>query len=157
MSNKITFRYLSFQELSLELLYQILALRQEVFVVEQNCPYLDADGNDQQSFHLVGFDENHKLVAYARVLPKGMAYKEYVSFGRVLSKGKSRSQGIGKALVKQLMREIEMQYGSKIDVKISAQTYLIKFYESYGFETVGEEYLEDDIPHIGMLYKGGNV
>ncbi|MEL7123693.1 MAG: GNAT family N-acetyltransferase [Bacteroidota bacterium] len=156
MSDQLTFKYLSFQELSLELLYQILALRQEVFVVEQNCPYLDADGNDQHSFHLVGFDENYKLVAYARVLPKGMTYKDYVSFGRVLSKGRNRSQGIGKALVKQLMREIDMQYGA-IDLKISAQTYLIKFYEAFGFETVGEEYLEDDIPHVGMIYQGRNV
>lgn len=139
-----------FSELSLEELYQIMVLRQEVFVVEQDCPYLDADGKDQSSFHLMGRDEKGKLVAYTRLVPKGISYEKYPSIGRVVTSSSVRGRGVGKELM-----EVSIEWCEKIwsgaSVKISAQTYLKKFYESLGFEQVGEGYLEDDIPHIPML------
>ncbi len=148
----IWFSYLPFQELSLQQLYQIMQLRQEVFVVEQNCPYLDADGKDQVGYHLMGQDTNSQLMAYTRLLPKGISYEQYVSIGRVVTSPKTRGTGIGKLLMQESLKAIEALFPAT-DIKISAQCYLIKFYESFGFQTVGESYLEDDIPHIAMIRK----
>lgn len=148
----IRFSYLPFQELSLQQLYQIMQLRQEVFVVEQNCPYLDADGKDQVGYHLMGQDTNGQLMAYTRLLPKGISYEQYVSIGRVVTSPKTRGTGMGKLLMQESLKAIEALFPAT-DIKISAQSYLIKFYESFGFQTVGESYLEDDIPHIAMIKK----
>lgn len=146
----MTFLCRHFNELSLVQLYALLALRQEVFVVEQDCPYLDADGKDQQAYHLMGFDDSGRLVAYARLLPRGISYPEYSSIGRVITAEKIRGKGMGKRLMEEsIHRCLQLYEGDRI--KISAQIYALPFYQSLGFEPVGEEYLEDDIPHIGMV------
>ena len=129
-----------------------MVLRQTVFVVEQDCVYLDADGNDEKAWHLMGFDEHQQLTAYTRLLPKGTTYENYPAFGRVVTSSSVRGQGVGRELMEQTLIWMEKIFPGE-DVKISAQCYLEKFYKSLGFETVGEEYLEDGIPHYPMLRK----
>ncbi len=126
-----------------------MVLRQEVFVVEQNCPYLDADGKDKYSWHVLGYDEKGKLAAYARIVFPGVSYKE-VAIGRVVSSQAHRRTGAGKELMREAIKTIKTIYG-KVPVRISAQTYLVKFYSEFGFVSTGKEYLEDDIPHTEML------
>ena len=138
----------AFNELSAEEMYTVLCVRQEVFVLEQECLYLDADGKDRKSFHLMGFDGN-ELMAYARIVEPGVSYKE-VSIGRILSSKKARGTGAGVELMNQALTRIEEIYG-KVPVRISAQSYLEKFYKKFGFEPTGKEYLEDEIPHMEML------
>lgn len=152
MSYPITLHYscLPFHRLSLEELYAIMALRQEVFVVEQNCPYLDADGKDQPAHHLLGYSDKGALLAYSRLLPSGVSYAGYPSFGRVATAPSIRGGGQGRALMEKTLEWMERLYGRQA-IKISAQSYLISFYRSLGFQAVGEEYLEDGIPHIGMV------
>ena len=133
-------------------LYEIMALRQEVFVVEQNCPYLDADGKDQQSWHLMGRDAAGKLVVYTRLLPKGLAYPEYPSIGRVVSSPAARGTGAGKILMERSVEMCLHLFGD-MPIKIGAQSYLLRFYEGFGFVSTGEEYLEDGIPHTKMIRK----
>lgn len=149
----IHFSCLSFDQLSLNQLYDIMALRQEVFVVEQDCPYLDADGKDLTSYHLMGTTGDGQLIAYARIIPQGISYPTYVSLGRIVSAHTHRRKGIGKRLMKACLEYTEQLFPGE-PIKISAQTYLIRFYENFGFQTVGETYLEDDIPHIAMVKKG---
>ena len=129
-------------------LYEILRLRQEVFIIEQNCNYLDADNYDKQSLHLMGYKKN-QLIAYMRILPEKVLYLN-TSFGRILVKKEYRDLGIGKELLK---RGIDLCSPNKTIV-MSAQLYLIKFYQIFGFKSVGEEYLEDEIPHIKMIRNG---
>ncbi len=148
----MTFQCLSFNELSLTQLYSIMQLRQEVFIVEQNCPYLDADGKDADSWHLVSWNDKEEATSYLRLLPKGMTYPDYASIGRVVTSDKIRGTGAGKKLMKEALIWVEKIFPG-IPVKISAQSYLVNFYEELGFETVGEEYLEDNIPHIGMVFR----
>ena len=148
----INFICKKFNELTLQELYDCMMLRQEVFVVEQECPYLDADGNDEASWHLMGFDENNKLIAYARLLPKGITYEKYPAFGRVVTSPSMRGKGIGRKLMEETLNWMEQLFPNE-DVKISAQCYLEKLYKSLGFEIVGEEYLEDGIPHYPMMRK----
>ncbi|MBN8681282.1 MAG: GNAT family N-acetyltransferase [Chitinophagales bacterium] len=133
-------------------LYEIMALRQEVFVVEQNCPYLDADGKDLQSWHLMGRDAAGKLVVYTRLLPKGLAYPEYPSIGRVVSSPAARGTGAGKILMERSVEMCLHLFGD-MPIKIGAQSYLLRFYEGFGFVSTGEEYLEDGIPHTKMVRK----
>ncbi len=140
-----------FDELTAVELYAIMQLRNEVFVVEQNCVYQDADDKDQQSFHFCGW-LNNTLVAYSRILPIGLAYEKYASIGRVISSPKYRGTGIGKQLVQNAIEQTYNLYPIA-QIKISAQLYLKKFYESFGFKQDGEDYLEDNIPHIPMLLK----
>ena len=140
----------SFQGLSLEELYAIMQLRQEVFVVEQNCPYLDADDKDQDAWHLMGWNKDRKLIAYTRLLPKGIAYKDYVAIGRVVTSHSVRGSGAGKDLMQETINQANVLFEYP-KIKISAQSYLVRFYESFGFESIGEEYLEDNIPHIAMI------
>jgi ElaA protein len=144
------FHICTFQELQLEELYAFMALRQEVFVVEQDCPYLDADGKDQLGWHVMLFDETDKLSAYTRLLPPGVSYEKYSSIGRVVSSEHVRGKGYGKAVMEHSIQAIKELF-PEASIKISAQTYLLKFYNELGFQEVGEEYLEDDIPHIGMI------
>ncbi len=154
----IEFTCKPFAELTVYELYDVMALRQEVFVIEQNCPYLDADGKDLKGWHLMGrqiSDENTEggaLVVYTRLLPKGVSYDDYASIGRVVSSSSVRGSGAGKILMQQSIEMMEKLYPND-PVKIGAQTYLLKFYESLGFESTGEEYLEDDIPHTSMILK----
>ena len=140
----------SFQDLDKEELYKFLQLRIEVFVVEQNCPYQDCDHKDKLSFHLLGY-YNGVLVAYLRIVDPGISFKE-VSIGRVVTKAKYRGQGLGKVLMLKAIESVIRLYDSHA-IRISAQQYLTPFYESLNFITVGEGYLEDDIPHIEMIHK----
>jgi ElaA protein len=141
-----------FEELSLKELYEIGRLRQEVFVLEQNCPYVDFDGKDYFCYHLMGMDDLGKLVAYSRIVPKGVSYDDYISIGRVITSGLVRKSGLGRILMQESISACEKLFG-KSDIKISAQTYLLKFYQSLDFESTGKEYLEDDIPHTEMIRK----
>lgn len=138
---------ITFSKLSLQQLYDILQLRSEVFVVEQDCVYQDVDGNDQISTHILGYD-NDILVVYARILPPNTYFKE-ASIGRVIVKESHRKHSYGNLLMKYCI-DIVKKHFPKAIIKISAQQYLIKFYQSHGFETEGEGYLEDGIPHIAM-------
>lgn len=144
------FECLAFDQLSVFQLYDLMALRQEVFVVEQNCPYLDCDGIDVKSWHLLGLNEKGNLLSYARLIPKDLVYDGYVSFGRVVSSPAVRRSGAGRALVDKAIEESYRLFG-KEPIQIGAQSYLLNFYQSFGFQPVGEEYLEDGIPHIHMI------
>lgn len=144
------FTCLPFKSLSNEQLYEILAARLEVFVVEQNCPYQDCDGKDLQSWHLMGRDEKGTLVSYTRLLPPGVAYEGYASIGRVLTRDSVRGTGAGKILLEKSIEMCGQLFGDHA-VKIGAQSYLLKFYEGFGFQSTGEEYLEDGIPHTKMV------
>ncbi len=137
----------SFNEFSIHELYEILQLRSEVFVVEQDCVYQDVDGKDQKSLHVFGF-KNDKIVAYTRIFKPGDYFKN-ASIGRVVVASKERKYGYGHDLIKASIEAVKTHF--KVDkITISAQVYLKKFYESHGFKQVGEEYLEDGIPHIKM-------
>jgi ElaA protein len=149
MSGQIFWSIKAFSELSVTELYDIFRLRMEVFVVEQNCPYQDADGKDQYASHLMGRNVDEELIAYARIFPCGITFDE-VSIGRVITSGKARSTGAGKMLMEKAITLSRLIYGNQ-PVRIGAQSYLIKFYKSFGFEVVSEEYLEDNIPHVEML------
>ncbi len=139
-----------FDYLTLQRLYAIMALRQEVFVVEQNCPYLDADGKDIEAWHLSGWLPDGRLGAYARLLPPGLVYEAYPAIGRIVSAPAARGAGLGRALVQQAIEECYRLFGYE-PIRIGAQLYLLEFYQSFGFEPVGDEYLEDGIPHIEMV------
>ena len=138
----------AFKELSVHELYAAMRLRQEVFIVEQNCPYLDADGKDLKSYHLMGY-LNNELVAYSRIVPPGVSYEE-VSIGRVVTATEHRKMAYGVQLMNESIRQIDKAYGP-VPIRIGAQLYLKRFYESFGFAQQGEPYLEDGIPHIIML------
>jgi ElaA protein len=137
-----------FEELTPYQLYAILQLRNEVFVVEQNCVFQDADDKDQGSFHFMGF-HNNKLVAYTRLVPPGISY-EQSSIGRVVTSPSIRRSGGGKELMQQSINAMYNLFG-KQPIKIGAQLYLKKFYESFGFKQTGDVYDEDGIDHIYML------
>jgi ElaA protein len=141
-----------FSDLSLIELYRILQLRQEVFILEQICPYLDCDNKDLNSFHVLGKDDFGIIHAYCRILDAGVSYKEYSSIGRVVTSSEYRKSGEGRNLMNYALKETIRIYPKK-NIKISAQCYISHFYESLGFVKVGEEYLEDDIPHIAMIYE----
>ncbi len=128
-----------------------MVLRQEVFVVEQNCPFVDADGKDQQSWHLTGYNEGGKLVAYVRLLPEGLAYEGYTSIGRVINCASVRGTGVGKVLMQRSIEETNKLFGKEFPIKIGAQCYLERFYASFGFASQGEPYLEDGIEHLTMV------
>lgn len=140
----------AFAELTLTELYAVMQLRQEVFIVEQNCPYLDADGKDFKCFHLMCFDQN-LLVAYCRILPAGVSYDE-PSIGRVITADRVRNTGLGKLLMQKAIEHVELLFG-RTPIRIGAQAYLKTFYEQFGFEDMQQPYLEDGIPHLIMLRK----
>lgn len=139
-----------FNELNIEEIYKILALRNEIFIVEQECPYLDCDDKDLNSYHLF-LRENGEIVSYLRILEKGVSYDE-ISIGRVAVKKSYRGKGISRKMMLKAIEFIENNL-SENTIKIQAQAYLLDFYSSLGFKAVSEEYLEDNIPHIDMIYK----
>jgi ElaA protein len=139
----------TFAELTVDELYAILRLRSEVFVVEQNCIFLDLDNNDQKAFHTIGFIAE-EVVATTRLFDKDIMYDGYQSIGRVVSAPKHRGLSIGKALMQYSISECERLFG-KGPIKIGAQLYLKKFYSEQGFEQSGEVYIEDEIDHIPMI------
>lgn len=136
-----------FEDLTPYQLYAILQLRNEVFVVEQNCVFQDADDKDQDSHHLMGF-LNNKLAAYTRLVPTGVVYPE-MSIGRVITAGTVRRMGAGKELMKQSIEYCYRLFG-KGPIRIGAQLYLKSFYEAFGFHQISDVYLEDGIEHIYM-------
>lgn len=139
-----------FNELNIEEIYKILALRNEIFIVEQECPYLDCDDKDLNSYHLF-LRENGEIVSYLRILEKGVSYDE-ISIGRVAVKKSYRGKGISRKMMQKAIEFIENNL-SENTIKIQAQAYLLDFYSSLGFKAVSDEYLEDNIPHIDMIYK----
>lgn len=139
-----------FNELLPSELYAILRLRNEVFVVEQNCVFQDADNRDQECWHLMGYIDND-LAAYTRLLPAGLMYEE-ASIGRVVTSPAFRRKGLGKELMEESIHSLYKLFG-KQNIRIGAQLYLKRFYEEFQFEQVSEMYLEDGIPHIYMVKK----
>lgn len=137
-----------FNELSTEELYQILRLRSEVFVVEQDCVYQDVDNKDQKALHIMGIKDG-EVVAYTRVFEPG-DYFDNVSIGRVVVSQDQRKYGLGKQIMQASLAAIDQKFPDK-PIEISAQSYLLKFYTELGFNPIGEEYLEDGIPHRRML------
>jgi len=148
----VTWQCSPFNELTPGELYAAMQARQRVFVVEQQCPYLDADGSDHLALHLLGWrntPDGLVLSAYARLFPPGTKYKE-ASIGRVMTNPDARASGLGKSLMSEaLQRVAEAEWG--IAVRIQAQMYLEGFYEEFGFRRVTEPYTEDDIWHVDML------
>lgn len=145
----IHWRLLAFNELSNHDLYALLALRESIFIVEQDVPYADIDGKDLHCTHLLGCLHG-ELVAYMRILPVGLFEAGFFSIGRVVLKQDLRSTGIGHELVRQGMQHLDSIRGN-VPVKISSQLYLKNFYSRFGFVAVGEMYIEDRIPHIAMV------
>lgn len=144
----IIWKIKSFKELSSQELYAILKVRQEVFIVEQTCFYLDADSYDQKALHLWAEKEG-QIVAYCRIFNEGIKYPE-TSIGRVLTHPSARNLSLGKTLMSFALQAIETQFKTR-KCRISAQDYLLKFYSSFGFTDTGKKYLEDDIPHTEMV------
>ena len=144
----IEWRFKSYDDLSKTEFHDIMIIRQEVFIVEQNCPYQDADDKDKLSHHLLGYVKN-ELVAYLRLVKPGISYKE-MSFGRIVITPNFRNKGLGKALMNEGILQSNKLYGTNTN-RISAQSHLVPFYEKFGFKSTGKEYLEDGIPHTEML------
>lgn len=135
-----------FQELTLEELYAILKLRIAVFVVEQNCPYLEADGNDQEAIHL-WLEDEEGIQAYLRVLDRGVK-SEHVSIGRVISM--KRRTGLGTRLLQEGIRAAKEFFGAD-KIYVESQVYAKGLYEKQGFRVVSDEFLDDGIPHVQMI------
>ena len=146
----MTWYCVAFDGLSLTDLYDLMRLRQEVFVVEQNCVYLDADGYDQNARHLLGRDGEGQLVACLRLFAPGVKYPNEASIGRVCTAASLRRTGLGRELMRRGIAEAERLWPG-CGIRISAQAYLLNFYESLGFATASEPYDEDGIPHVEMV------
>jgi ElaA protein len=144
-----------FDDLTPHELYSILQLRNEVFVVEQNCVYQDADDKDRSSYHFTGWI-NDRPIAYARLLPKGAVYEDYVSIGRVVVSPSARGTGIGKELIQRSIEQANTLFGT-VPIKIGAQIYLKIFYSEFGFQQTSDIYLEDGIEHIEMIRYNHNT
>lgn len=138
----------TFKQLTTDELYALLQLRSEVFVVEQDCVYQDIDYKDQKALHVLGF-KNQKLVAYTRIFKPG-DYFDKASIGRVIVSEKERTHRYGYDIMEASIKAVN-DYYNETKIKISAQVYLKTFYNNLGFKAVGEEYLEDGIPHLGMV------
>ncbi|MEX0997177.1 MAG: GNAT family N-acetyltransferase [Flavobacteriaceae bacterium] len=143
----LDFQTKPFSKLTINELYDILQLRSEVFVVEQDCVYQDIDGKDEKALHMFAY-KNKVLVAYARLFGPG-DYFEDASIGRVIIKENERKYGYGHQLMEAANKAVEAHFNAS-KIHLSAQQYLIKFYNTHGYKEVGEGYLEDGIPHIGM-------
>lgn len=139
-----------FNQLTTKELYEILKVRAEVFVVEQQCIFQELDSKDEVSYHLF-IEDNSEIIAYLRILPPNISYSE-AAIGRVLTKAEHRKKGISRKLVQNAINFVTDSLGEQT-IRISAQAYLLKFYNDLGFESVSEVYLEDGIEHIEMLYK----
>lgn len=143
-------KVLEFSDLTNSELYEIISLRERVFVVEQNCPYLDCDGKDLLSKHLCLYNEA-QLVAYARLVPPDETYQAW-SVGRVVVAPEFRGVNLGKQLMRAAIDHLEKTVHTD-KIVISAQQYLLRFYNELGFKEEGAGYLEDDIPHVKMVYR----
>tara|TARA_B100000767_G_scaffold275769_1_gene315327 strand:- start:14244 stop:14717 length:474 start_codon:yes stop_codon:yes gene_type:complete len=147
----LTFFQKKFDTLSPKELHDIYALRTEVFVVEQDCVFQDIDGKDPNSIHVLGV-KNEKLVAYARILNKGLSYPDYASIGRIVVSPLYRGNKVGHHLVDFSIKTTQKTY-EQTPIKISAQVHLENFYKKHHFKATGENYLEDGILHIAMIYE----
>lgn len=139
-----------FEELKSEEMYEIFKIRNEVFVVEQQCIYQDCDNKDRNAYHLFAL-KNGRVAAYLRILDKGISYDE-ISIGRVIVGREYRGKGLAKEMMLKAIEFIESNL-NETTIRISAQQYLLNFYKSLGFDQVSDVYLEDNIPHVEMLYK----
>ena len=148
MTETVKFQVKTFEQLTKEQLYEILRLRAEVFVVEQDCPYQDVDGKDQKALHVLGYHDD-KLMAYTRIFKAGDYFKN-ASIGRVVVKKSFRESAYGKQLMQVSIEAVQSHFLVEI-IEISAQKYLTRFYTVLGFVPTGEEYLEDGIPHLRMI------
>jgi len=137
-----------FKELTTEQLYDVLALRSEVFVVEQNCVFLDIDGLDRQTWHLLGQGDDGQLLAYVRLIPPGIKAPDAL-IGRVVTAPAARGGGTGRQLMNEALAQCERLWPGQ-PITLHAQAHLELFYGSFGFTPVGEQYMEDGIPHIEM-------
>ena len=149
MTSELQWSVKTLDEMSALEWHRCMQLRCEVFVVEQNCPYQEADHKDEQSLHIYANTPDGSVVAYARAPLPGVSYPE-VAIGRVVTSPALRGQGMGNVLMDKTLEAIAQRLG-EVPIRISAQAYLERFYAGYGFASVGEPYLEDDIPHIEML------
>lgn len=154
MADTITWQIDYFKDLDIYKLYNMLYLRAEVFVFEQNCPYLDVDNKDPKALHVQGY-VGEKLVAYCRLFKPG-DYFEEASIGRVVVAADYRKYGYGHQLMEKGI-ELQASLLNETQITISAQLYLKKFYESHGFVQTTDTYLEDDIPHIQMKLNKQNI
>jgi ElaA protein len=154
----LTWRLAPYAELTLDELYALLRLRSLVFVVEQQCPFLDLDGDDDRAWHLLGWGAaagaggGPLLAAYARLFAPGVKYAE-ASIGRVVSHPDARRTGAGRALMAEAVRRVDA-LAPGAPVRIGAQKYLERFYASFGFARAGDDYLEDGIVHLEMVRPG---
>ena len=154
MSNSpIRFTCKPYSGLSLDELYELMVLRQRVFVVEQACAYQDADGRDKDAYHLVGQDEDGRLVAYARLLPGGAPHADRCFIGRIVTHPDYRGKGIGAQLLQQSIEHCQRLFGDARSIWLSAQVHLTDWYGRFGFVPSGKAYLEDGIPHIQLKMK----
>ena len=148
-STSVTWQCRHFSQLSTGNIYEILRVRNEVFVVEQNCPYQDCDNKDLDAMHITGHMQNN-LVAYTRIISPGISFPGAASIGRVLTVPNARKKEIGKALMKYSIQQCESLY-QNFPIVIAAQLYLEKFYMEFDFKRFGENFLEDNIPHLPMF------
>jgi ElaA protein len=147
---EVQWRACAFDQLGVRELNNIFMARQMVFSLEQNCVYLDADGHDEQAWHVAAWSSEHRVpLAYARIIPPGIKYAE-PSIGRVITTSAARGTGLGRELVKRSIAQCRELFPGR-GIRISAQSRLERFYESFGFIVQGEQYMEDDIPHTEML------
>ena len=140
----------TFEEFTIDELYDVMQLRSEVFVVEQDCVYQDLDGKDRKALHVIGTKDG-RIIAYTRCFEPGYYFEE-AAIGRVVVAKEERAFGYGHDVMRTSKKAIKNRFDTD-RIKLSAQTYLVKFYESHGFQSTGEEYLEDGIPHIAMIKK----
>ena len=150
MTNKSNFIWHDFNSISKDELYDVLSLRQRVFIIEQDCFYEDLDYSDQDANHLLLYEDN-KLIAYSRVFPPGIKY-DAASIGRIVTDLDYRGKGYGKSITHESIQFLKINFPES-DISISAQYRLVDFYENLGFEREGKIYLEDDIDHIKMTLK----
>ena len=150
MTNKTRFIWHNFDSISKEQLYDVLSLRQRVFIIEQDCFYEDLDYSDQEANHLLLYKDN-KLIGYSRVFAPGIKY-DAASIGRIVTDLRFRGKGYGKDITQESIQFLKNNFPGS-DISISAQYRLVDFYEDLGFEREGRGYLEDDIDHIKMTLK----
>jgi len=152
-AEQLRWSFIHYDHISTDELYEVLALRQRVFVVEQHCPFLDADGLDRYSWHLLGrlplLQSKPSLAAYLRIVPPGRRFDE-PSIGRVITAPEVRGRGLGRVLMREGIRRTTELFPGRA-IKLSAQRYLESFYGSIGFAVTGKPYVEDGIPHINMI------
>lgn len=155
--NELNWKLASYEQLTVDDLHDLLALRIEIFVVEQDCPYQEVDGKDRLAHHLWARNGAGEMVACIRILPPGVAFSKSedvakCAIGRVVVKVNNRGTGLGHELMKRGLSAVEELFGP-VPIKISAQEHLQTYYARHGFRAVGESYLEDGIPHVAMVFK----